>query len=157
MTNEYLRTIEIEGIKVEVDLRTAKKVEAYRVGDKVKVLTKTYSGYATAPGVIVGIEAFKNLPTIVIAYVPDPLSYGGDAGKVSFAHLNAQTKDVEICPMCEDDVVPTRQTMVSYFDRAIQVAHAELQDIVTRKEFFLRQFGTAFGVGAEEIAATVGD
>lgn len=53
--NEYVRTIEIEGQKFEIDTRTAKKIEVFRVGDKVRLLTKTYSGYKTHPAVIDGI------------------------------------------------------------------------------------------------------
>lgn len=149
---EYMRTIEIEGVKLQVDMRTAKKVEAYRVGDKVKVLIKDYSSYKSHPGIIVGIDAFKNLPTVVIAYIADPLHYDGSGGKVSFAYLNAQTKGVEICPMEDADIVPTRETMIAYFDRALAVKRKEIDDIVMRREYFLRQYGTAFGIGAEEVA-----
>ena len=38
-----MRVIEINGIKVEVDLRTAKQINQYKVGDNVKLLIK--SGY----------------------------------------------------------------------------------------------------------------
>lgn len=150
--NDPIRTIEINGVKIEVDLRTAKKIESYKVGDRVKVLYKKYSGYRASPGVIVGIDAFKNLPTIVIAYIEDPLSYSGDAGQVTFAYLNAESNDVEICPMCEDDIVPTRDTMRVYFDRAIQKKAGEVEEMKMRKEYFLRQYGIAFGVAAEEVA-----
>ena len=49
---EFRRVVEIEGVKVEVDLRTAKKVDTYRVGDAIRVLVKSYSGWDTHPGVI---------------------------------------------------------------------------------------------------------
>lgn len=150
--DDHIRTIEIEGVKIEVDLRTAKKIEAYKVGDRVKVLVKGFSSWTSHAGVIVGIDAFKNLPTIIIAYIKDILSFSGAGGEVSFAHLNAESKDVEICPMCEDDIVPTRDTILTYFDRAIQKQTIELEQISMRKEYFLRQYGVAFGVGAEEVA-----
>lgn len=142
---EYMRTIEIEGHKFEVDTRTAKKIECYRVGDRVKVLVKDYSGWKTHPGCIVAIDAFVNLPTIVIAYVPDVFS---NTGRVEFAHLNAQTTGVEICPMAEDDIVPTRQTILTYFNRSIEKHEKEIEELRTRKEWFLRQYGVAFGASA---------
>lgn len=150
--NEHMRTIEVGGLKFDVDMRTAKKVETYKVGDKVKVLWKSYSGYNASPGVIVGIDAFNKLPTIVIAYVES--AFGND-GAVKFAYLNAKAEDVEICPMAEDDVVPNRETILTFFNRAIQAKQLEIDQINTRKEYFLRQYGTAFGVGAAEVKAAL--
>lgn len=149
-TNEHVRTIEVEGQKFEVDMRTAKKIEAYRVGDRVKVLRKTYSGWLTYAGIICGIDAFKNLPTIVIAHVESTFN---NTGEVKFAYLNAESNDVEICPMAEDDIVPNRETILMYFDKAIDKKQVECDDIRMRKEYFLRQYGVAFGVGAEEVKA----
>lgn len=157
MDEKTKRIIEIEGIKVEVDLRTAKKVEAFKVGDRVKLLIKDYSGYKAHAGCIIGFDAFKNLPTIIIAYIENLLSFSAEDGKVSLAYLNAETKDVEICPMCEDDVLPTRDTILSYFNRAIDMQTKKMEDIKTRKEWFLRQYGTSFGVGAAEIAEATAD
>jgi hypothetical protein len=35
--------IEVSGVKLEVDLRQARRIEEIRIGDRVKVLTKDYS------------------------------------------------------------------------------------------------------------------
>lgn len=148
-----IRVIEIEGVKVEVDLRTAKQVNSYKVGDRVKLLLKTYSGHEVKPGVIVGIDAFKKLPTIVIAYIPEILGYGATTGKISFAHLNAESKDVEICPLSEEDILPNRETVVAYFDRAIEEKQKQIEDVERRREYFLRQYGTTFAVAAEDLQA----
>ena len=37
--------IDIQGVKLDVDLRTATRVEEIRIGTKVRVLTKDYSGH----------------------------------------------------------------------------------------------------------------
>lgn len=147
---DCMRTIEVSGVKFDVDMRTARKIDTYKVGDRVKVLVKNYSGYTSYPGAIVAIDAFKNLPTVVIAYVPNVF---GNDGKVEFAHLNENTKDVEICPMVEDDIVPTRQTVIKYFNESIAKKQQEIREIETRKEFFLRQYGVAFGNVAADTAA----
>jgi len=147
--SETTRIIEIEGVKVEVDLRKAKNIDAFKVGDKVKVLTKNYSGYKSSPGVIVGFDCF----TIVVAYLNDPLSYEGNGGKVEFAYLNAESKDVELCPMLDDDIIPTKATMIEYFDRAIQKSLKQVEAITERKEYFLRRYGAAFAIDKKDMAA----
>ena len=145
--DRHIRTIEIEGHKFEIDTRTAKKIDEYRVGDRVKLLTKNYSGYETHPGVIVGIDAFKKLPTVVIAYIENPLS---STCSLKFEYLNSQAKDIEICPMCEDDIMPNRETIVMHFDRAIDKAFKEVEEIKEKKEFFLRTYGTAMAATVSE-------
>lgn len=152
MMSEGTTTIEIDGVKLEVDLRTARKVESFRVGDRVKLLTKDYSGYKSHVGAIVAFDLFKKLPTIVVAYIDNMLSCDGNGGKLSFAYLNSQSKDVEICPMVDDDVLPTQQTIIAYFDRSIATTQKQLEEIAARKEYFLRQYGTTFGVAAAEVA-----
>ena len=150
MSDEHVRIIEVSGHKFEVDLRTAKKVDQFKVGDRVKVLVKQYGdNYRTYPGVIVGIDAFKALPTIVIAYIE---ALAND-GEIKFAYLNAKSEGIEICPMCEDDILPTRQTIAMKFDKAIAAKQREIDDIASRKEFFLRQYGTSFAINAESLRA----
>lgn len=147
----HIRIIEVNGHKFEVDLRTAKKVDQFKVGDKVKILKKKYGdSYESHPGVIVGIDCFKNLPTIVVAYLG---SVFHNDGKLEFAYLNAKSDDIEICPMSEDDVLPNRETIVMFFDRSIAAKQLEIDQIVARKEYFIRQYGTTFGVGKEEVGA----
>lgn len=137
-----IRTIEIEGHKFEVDMRTARKIDTFRVGDKVKLLTKDYSGYRTHPAVIIGIDAFQKLPTIVIAYIDDVLA---TSGGIKLAYLNAQSKEVELCPMCEDDVMPNLDTLKTYFEKGIAAKQAEVQKLVAHKEYFLRHYGAVIG------------
>ena len=47
--NENIRTIEINGIKLEVDLRTAKRIDQFKVGDNVKVLKKNGGNFQGVP------------------------------------------------------------------------------------------------------------
>lgn len=149
MTDSNIRVIEIEGVRLEVDMRTAKRIDSFKVGDRVKVLVKQYDRYQSHPASIVAIDAFKNLPTVVIAYIDDVFN---NKGEVRFAYLNAQSKDIEICPMAEDDVVPTRQTILAYFNEAQKRKQQELDEITARKEWFLRQYGVAFGTSAADMA-----
>lgn len=96
--NEYKRIIEINGIKVEVDLRTAKRVESFKVGDPVKFLRKEYNDtFKSCPGVIVGFDEFQNRPTIIVAYIDASYS----KTDLQFAYINKDSKDQEIAPMQE--------------------------------------------------------
>ena len=72
------RVVEIGGVKLEVDLRHARVIENFKIGDTVKVLLKKYGdSYESHLGVIVGFDNFKERPTIVIAHVED---WDTDAG-----------------------------------------------------------------------------
>jgi ribosomal protein L19 len=95
MTTHNQKTIvEINGVKLEVDLRTAKTVEEYRVGDTVKLLKKEYGdSYKSYAGMIVGFDPFISLPTIIVAYIDQ--SYSGV--DIKFDYLNAKSEGVEIC------------------------------------------------------------
>lgn len=135
---ETKRVVEIEGIKLEIDLRTAKRVETYRVGDNVKVLKKRYSDYVSYPGVIVGFDDFKKLPTIVIAYVDISIA----SALVEFAFLNAESKDVEVCPMVGDQNVIEKQRAVDMMDKAIEIKQREIEDLKMKKNYFLQNFNT---------------
>ena len=99
------RIIEINGIKLEVDMRHAKRVDQFRVGDKVKLMREEGYGdpktHKVHPGVIVGFEPFKELPTIIVAYLE--ISYSEAALK--FEYINAETKGADLV-IAEDDYLP---------------------------------------------------
>ena len=46
MSEDQKRIIEVNGVKLEVDMRYARKIEELRVGSRVKVLIKNYSRYS---------------------------------------------------------------------------------------------------------------
>ena len=65
---EGKRIVEIDGVKIEADFRTAKRIDTFAVGDNVKVLCKEYDGqYKVKPGIITDFANFKEKPTIVVA------------------------------------------------------------------------------------------
>ena len=39
------KIVEIDGIKLEIDMRTAKRIDQFKVGDKVKILVKKYDTF----------------------------------------------------------------------------------------------------------------
>jgi hypothetical protein len=69
---ETNKIIEINGVKFEVDGRTAtlRQIDTIRIGARVKVLKKKYGDdYEVHHGVVVGFEPFKEAPTFIIAYI----------------------------------------------------------------------------------------
>lgn len=137
MSDDSKRVIEINGVKLEVDMRYAKRVDEMRVGSKVKVLNKEYSSYKVYPGVIVGFEEFDKLPTIVVAY----LDSGWSSADIKFVHYNAESKDVEICAAVTDEVELNRKDATASFDREIVKKERELADLHEKRNYFDRKFG----------------
>lgn len=134
------RIVEINGVKLEIDTRTARKVDQYRVGDKVKVLVKEYSdNYKTHHGVIVAFDDFTALPTITVCYVKD--NYGSTS--LEFVYINAKSKDVELAP-CTDEILITKADVMTRMQAEIDKKQAEVQDLQRKMEFFVKRFGVWF-------------
>lgn len=138
MTNSNLVTVEINGIKMQVDLRHAKRIEELRIGDKVRVLTKKYDGHEVHNGIIIGFEPFQRLPTIVICYVSTQYS----SAELKFIHWNAESKDVEVVRAIDDDLDNSKADVLGYFDREVAKKRNEIADIEAKRKFFLDKFRT---------------
>ena len=83
--------IEINGVKMEIDLRQATVVENFKVGDKVKVLIKTYNdSFQSHVGTIVGFDAFKERPTIILAYLANDYGSAWCGGNKARAALESK-------------------------------------------------------------------
>lgn len=138
--NELTTTvIEINGVKLEVDLRTAKKIEHIRVGSRVKVLKKDYSGYKVSHGVVVGFDQFAQLPTLVIATAE--VTYGDS--KISFTYFNAETKETEVVVSTDDDALALdKEAFLQWTEREIAKKHAEIQDLENKRDYFLGKFSS---------------
>ncbi len=135
---EEKRIVEINGVKIEVDLRTAKRVDQFKVGDAVKVLVKTYSGYESHLGMIVGFDEFKSLPTIIVAYL---VGNSYSECPLKFAYLNEKSTDIEICPHNPNDMGVDKADILASFDRHITKKELELREVKEKREYFNSMFG----------------
>ena len=137
---ESKRIIEIDGVKVEIDLRTAKRVDSFKVGDNIKILDKEYDTYKVKPGIIVDFAEFQELPTIVIA-VFDEGSWSSTPN-ISFIYYNKNTsKKVEIVSCSEDEIKVSKEGVIERFEREIQKKKKEYEDLTNlniSKHIFLR-------------------
>jgi len=135
------RIIEINGIKMEVDLRDAKVVENYKVGDNIKVLVKDYgSSYYSYVGTIIGFDNFEKLPTVVIAYLKT--EYG--SGDIKYLYFNNETKDAEITQLNDWDIPVTKTEILNRFDKEVATKEMEIKDIQNKKTLFETLFGKYF-------------
>ena len=137
--NEEIRTIEVNGCKLEVDLRYAKRIDVFKVGDTVKVLDKRNGKNDLKAGVITDFANFKELPTLMVAVYKS-----GDywsAPTIEFIPYNAETEDIEIVGVSAEEVIVSRETIVKKFDDQIAKKRDELNDLIIKRDTFVKYFG----------------
>lgn len=141
MSEKQTTVIEVNGVKLEVDLRTAKRIDQLQIGSRVKCLVKSYDSFETKPGVVVGFEPFPSKPSIVVAYLETGY---GNAG-LKFKTFNDATKDFEIVADIDNNALEVDKVgVVEHFDREIAKKELELRDLREKKQFFLDKFETYF-------------
>ena len=138
--NEFEREIEIDGVKVAVDMRTVKKIDVYRVGDNVKVLKKSYDTYKTYSGVIVDFVNFKELPAIVVAYFNQ--DYSGTS--IEFETITKDTKNIEIAPCLPHELSINKNRVIDKFNYEIEQQQHKVDELKARRDYFLENFGKFF-------------
>lgn len=138
MSDDTKRIIEINGIKVEVDLRTARVVDTLKVGSRVKCLERKYeSNWDTYPGVVVGFHDFIDNPSIVVAY----LTYDD----LKFKTITSGTKDFQIVADIDDLAIEiNKERFETMIDRQITKHLREIEELEAKKAFFVRSFGKYF-------------
>lgn len=138
---DYIREIEIDGIKVAVDMRTVKKIDTYKVGDNIKVLKKPYSDtYKVYSGVIVDFVNFKNLPAIVIAYFNQ--DYSGTS--IEFETITKDSKDIEIAPCLPHELSINKNRVLDKFNYEIEQQQHKVDELKAKRDYFIKNFGKFF-------------
>ena len=138
---DYIKQIEINGIKVEVDLRTCKTISTYKVGDNVKVLKKGYNNsFSVYSGVIIDFVAFKERPAIVVAYFDQ--SYAGT--DIKFETITQDTTDLEIAPCLPHELSINKARVLDRFDLAISAKEREADELRQKKQYFVDNFAKFF-------------
>lgn len=139
MTDKQI--VEINGIKMEVDMRHAVRIDKFKIGDPVKILIT--SDNSVKAGVIVGFENFQSLPTIVVAYLKSDYWTTG----IDFAYLNTKSSDkYELVASDENTLMSVdKSAIVSRMDDEITKKELEVEEMRRKKRFFLERFGVYFG------------
>lgn len=143
MSEKQTTIIEVNGVKLEVDLRTAKRIDQLSIGSRVKCLIKSGYGsgeFATYPGVIVGFDPFPSKPTMNVAYLDT--SYGGG---LKFKAFNSDTKDFEVVADLDNNRLEIdRDDVLRRMDREIDTKRIELEKLEGQRTYFLTHFGRYF-------------
>lgn len=136
--NENKRIIEINGVKLEVDLTSAKRIDEFRVGDTVKVLDNRNDKNEVRTGVITDFANFKDLPTIIVAVYK-----AGDYWSkptIEFFPYNSNTEGIEIVGVSAEEIIVSRETIVQKFDDEIAKKRDELNDLIIKRDTFIKYF-----------------
>ena len=142
MSEENKRIVEIDGVKLEVDLRTAKVIDHYKVGDPVRVLHPgTGYGSGIKTGIIVGFCEFDKNPAIEILELD--ADYTGTNFKL-ITIVSGQENPVQIAPYDRYSGLFSQSDIVTRFDREIQKKELELADLKLKKDYFVNDFMKAF-------------
>lgn len=138
---ENTRVIEIDGVKIEVDLRTAKRIDTFKVGDNVKVLCKSSnSDYKVKPGIITDFANFKEKPTIVVAVLNEG-TYWNSNPTIEFIHIYEGMEDkYEIVYASDEDLRLTKDGVIEKFEREIAKKKNEAQDLENQLTYFINHF-----------------
>lgn len=145
MTNEHTKIIEINGVKLEIDLRHAKQIqENIKVGSRVKVLRDDY-GTKVYHGVVVGFDDFANLPTICVCYIDN--GYNSD---LRFAYINSENKKESIVPAVDWFPNVDKSYIVNKLEKEIDKKKLEIQELEMKKVFFIERFDALFQNGLAE-------
>ena len=143
MSDENKRIVEINGVKLEVDLRTAKVIDFYKVGDPVRVFhpKSQYSPAEVRPGVIVGFCEFSENPAIEV------MEFHCDYSSITFKIVTiaeGMNDDLQIAPYSKYEGLISQADVVTKFDRLIQQKELELSDLHLKKKYFIDDFAKAF-------------
>jgi hypothetical protein len=134
--NETKRIIEINGVKMEVDLRTAKQVyDNLHIGSRVKVLDKEYSETKIHHGIIVAFDNFPSFPTITVLAVKN----NWNTPELKFFYINAESKS-ELVPAT--DWLPDLDKARCEELMAAKIAEAQnkLDELKSMQKFFIEKF-----------------
>ena len=143
---EDKRIVEINGIRLEVDMRTARRVDEFRVGDNIKILDTTYSSSKIYDGVIIDFLNFKNLPSIQVATFENGY-YGYE---IKFLVINANTENLEILPSNPMDFHLKKNKVIDALNVAIEKAQGEVDELTHKKDWFIKYYGKYFEGREEE-------
>jgi hypothetical protein len=129
--------IEVNGVKMEIDTRYAKRIEELRIGSRVKVLDNSgYGGAKVHAGIIVGFEPFPSLPTIIVAYIEAAYN---EAGLKTLSY-NTGTEKFEIVASLDDDFSVSKKEVLGWFERERKKHGDALAELAAKERFFLDRF-----------------
>lgn len=134
--------IEIKNVLVED--QSPQELTTIKVGTPIRVLIKEYGDtYKTHNGTVIGIDRFKELPTINIAYV----DVGYSEAEMKFVAYNKQSKGIEIVPNNDipiENLHKLQQSVEEQLCKNIEKKEKELREAERKLLFFQAHFKKNF-------------
>ncbi|EAC4953332.1 hypothetical protein Q900_02535 [Listeria monocytogenes] len=130
--------VEINGINFEVDMRTAVRVDQFKVGDNIKILDKGSKNLME--GVIVDFLNFKDLPTIQVAYYKQ--DYFG--AEIKFLNINSESADYDILPCSPHEFELEKSAVVEKMTAEINTYKEKANQLQNKLDWFLKFYGKHF-------------
>lgn len=133
------RIIEIDGMKVEIDLESARRIDTFHIGDNVRVLDKTGSNTIVRCGIITAFNNFKDEPCITVAVYKD-----GDywsPPKIDFIYIHSgMDSEYEIVLASDDEIRVSGEGVIQRFDSVIWRKQKEADDLKAQRDYFVEYF-----------------
>jgi hypothetical protein len=134
--------VDIKGVKFEVDTnKFVKNNNNYKIGDCIKVLIKKYGAeWRSYHGMIIGFDAFENLPTILIAYLDTEF---GNAD-ITLLCFNNASEGIEITAANNIQLQLTKESAVQKFYNQIRDLKQQIEETEAKLQIFLTTFSEKF-------------
>lgn len=134
------RIIEIDGMKVEVDLDTARRIDTFRIGDNVRVLDKTNSSQVKVRnGIITAFNNFKDEPCITVAMFDNGDYWTKPSIKFIYIH-SGMDNEYEIVLASDDEIKASGEGVVRRFEETIASKQHEVDELKNQLEYFKTYF-----------------
>lgn len=133
------KIIEINGVKFEVDARTAtmREISTVRVGSKVKILQDNEVYH----GVVIGFDPFQKSPVVIICYMNAKTSYWSSP-ELKFLYYKHDSKEQVVVSPDDDGPSLEKEAVIVGFDREINKKKREIEELEDKKSYFLRNFAS---------------
>lgn len=131
------RIVEINGVKLELDMREATRIETLAVGSRVKVLIKRYGdSFVVCPGIVVGFDPFRQLPTITIVYLQD--------NRLCFLAWNEKSEQEIVADIDQNPLTLDKTEVTAHYTREIEKKLREAEQLEKEFAYFKDNFGRYF-------------
>lgn len=144
-----LQTVEINGVKYEVKIDEATRIESFRVGDTVKVLTKEYGDtYTSKYGVILGFDDFKDFPNIQVALLD--IAYSSATIKIVDINPSSEKENkYRISRVSDTNLLIDKAEVLRLMDMEMEKKLADAEELRRKKNYFLSRFQAYFEGGSK--------
>lgn len=134
-----IQNFSVGAVTIAASRDAAIRAELLKVGDPVRVLSNPSYGEPTvSTGVIVGFEPFKELPTIIVAYIEASFS----KAEMKMLYFNDKSTGHEILPAAPDtNIEIERSRVLDWFDSEETTALAAVDEVRAKRRYFEKYFG----------------